>query len=174
MLFIFTIGMMVFMILSMYGSVITSVPIVPVRDNALKYIIQNLKLTDTSCLYDLGSGDGKVLLAALKSTSHAQVRGYEIAPIPRLLSLFCLREYHHRTKIYNEDFFKADVSDATHVFLYLYPAVLQKLEPLFDVQLQKGTRVVTCDFTFPNKTPVSVFDIPDAKTLAKKLYVYIW
>ncbi|MCC6520822.1 hypothetical protein IT403_02465 [Candidatus Nomurabacteria bacterium] len=173
-LLIFLCIVLVTMTLSVYGWLITSAPFVPVKNHALKYIIDALELQDTSVLCDLGSGEGKVLLAALESNPHVHVRGYEIGPVPRMLSLFRLRKYRHRSKIYNRDLFKAELSDVTHIFLYLYPSVLQKLEPIFDSQLHQGVRVVTCDFTFPNKKPISVIDMPHQGKLAKKLYVYIW
>lgn len=157
-----------------YSSLISRVPLVPVRTNALKTIVSTLNLTPGAVLYDLGSGDGRVLKAALDNEPHIKAIGLEIGPWPRLVSKILLRPYSHQVEIRNQNFFKANFSDATHIYLYLYPSLLKELMPLFEEQLSPGTRIVTCDFALPEKTPVEILPVPKSKTLSKTLYVYTW
>jgi 16S rRNA A1518/A1519 N6-dimethyltransferase RsmA/KsgA/DIM1 with predicted DNA glycosylase/AP lyase activity len=160
--------------MQIYGSIVSVVPLVPVKKNALKVINEALKMKDGDVLYDLGSGDGRVLEYVLKENPAIKTVGVEIAPWPRLLSKIKLRKYSSRVKILNQDFFKTDLTNATHIYVYLYPAVLEKLEPLFDKTLSPGTRIVSCDFKFKNKTPIKIVEVPENKSLSKNFYIYEW
>ncbi len=157
-----------------YGSIASRVPLVPVRQRAVSFIVETLGLTDGSVLYDLGSGDGRVLEHALERTPRLKAIGLEIAPWPRLISKIKLKRFGKRAVIKNKNFFTADFSDATHVYLYLFPSVMDELKPMFDRTLAPGTRVVSCDFQFTNKEPDQILLVPHAKMLAKTLYVYTW
>ena len=161
-------------VMFIYGNIISSVPLVPVRRNALNKILEALALSDGDKLYDLGSGDGRVLAYALEAEPKITAIGLEIGPWPRMLSKIKLRKYGSRVKIVNKDFFKANISDATHIYVYLYPKVLEKLKMVFDKNLLPGTRVVSCDFPFINKQPEKIIPVPNSKTISKTLYVYIW
>lgn len=157
-----------------YGNIVSSVPLVPVKQNALNTIISALELQPGSTLYDLGSGDGRVLNAALATNSKIKAIGLEVAPWPRVISKIKLRKYGSNAEVRNQDFFKADFRGATHIYMYLYPSVMEKLEPIFDRMITSGTRIVSCDFPFPNKIPQQTITIPNNKKISKTLYVYIW
>lgn len=133
-----------------------------------------LELKAGSTFYDLGSGDGRVLEAATLREPMAKVTGLEIGPWPRLESKMRLKKYGDKVKVLNQNFFKADFSDASHIYLYLFPAILDKLEPIFNQTLKSGTRVVSCDFQFKGRTPDKVVAVPENKTLSKNIYLYIW
>lgn len=168
------ISLIVIGVLQIYSRLISKVPLVPARKSALKIINQTLNMKDGDVLYDLGSGDGRVLASALEEYPNIKAIGLEIGPWPRLVSKLKLRKYGSRVKILNQDFFQAKLPGATHVFLYLYPTILQRLEPVFDKELASGTRVVSCDFKFPDRIPNQTVTIPQNKTLSKTLYVYTW
>lgn len=157
-----------------YGSIISKVPIVMVRQRSVSFIIETLKLSDDSILYDLGSGDGRVLEYALKHNPNINVVGLELAPWPRLVSKIRLKKFGRHVQILNKDFFTYDFSNASHIYLYLLPAVMDELKPIFDKTLSHGTRVVSCDFQFTNKSPDEILAIPNSKMIAKTLYVYTW
>jgi hypothetical protein len=161
-------------VLQIYSRAISSIPLVPVRRQALKTINEALGIKAGDILYDLGSGDGRVLAYTLQNNPELKAVGLEIGPWPRLVSKIKLKKYGSRVEIKNEDFFKAELSQATHIFIYLYPPILKKLEPVFDKKLTPGTRVISCDFKFENKTADKIIVIPENKTLSKTMYVYNW
>ncbi len=161
-------------IMLIYSRARSCVPLIPVRKNALATILEALDMKPGDTLYDLGSGDGRVLKAALEHEPQIQTIGLEIGPWPRLVSKINLRKYGSRAQIRNQDFFKADLSEATHIYMYLYPSIIDKLEPMFDRNLSPGTRVVSCDFKFKNKVPDKIILVPKSKTLAKTIYLYTW
>lgn len=158
-----------------YGHYKAQAPFVKTRDGIVDQIINLLELKNDSVLYDLGCGDGKILKAAITKYPTITCKGYEIAPVPRIWAKIKLRKYRKNVTILNEDLFKVDVREATHIYLYLYEKILTELKPIFDQQLKPGTRVVSCDFVFVDKEPVQIIDVSkDTLPLGKKLYLYIW
>jgi hypothetical protein len=176
-LIILTISLIIILVSTVmltYSSAISAVPLVPVKRNAINTIMEALELSPGDRLYDLGSGDGRVLRAALDREPDITAIGLEIGPWPRLLSKINLRKYGPRVQIYNQDFFDSDLKNATHIYIYLFPSILTKLKPMFDQQLSPGTRVVSCDFPLPNKTPDKIITVPNNKRISKNIYVYTW
>jgi len=150
-------------------------PFVPVPTAALSEIAKALEIGENSSVYDLGCGDGKVLVACSKVQPKAKYFGYEIS-----LAIFLLawiRSFKNRKsskmKIFRKNFFREDLSGATHIFTYLMPKQMKKLEEKFEKELLPGTRLVSCTFHLQNKKPDRVIDLNLSKyAIASKLYVY--
>ena len=161
----------IFVCLSLMGLARTQVPFIPVRRGVIGNIIDSLDLDTNSVLYDLGSGDGRILFFANKKYGIKCV-GIESAILPFVISK--IRSlFYSGVKIINKDFFKQDISPATHVFVFLYPKIMDKLLPKFEKELKKGTILVSCDFQFSHKVPFKVIEIPKSgKKLCRKLYIY--
>lgn len=94
---------------------------------------------------DLGSGDGRLLEAAL--TAGATAEGYELNPI---LVEWSRRKLRNRATIHLANFFSSDVTRADVVFIYSLPQSMRKLEQRLQSQLKPGARVVSNAFHFPN------------------------
>jgi precorrin-6B methylase 2 len=149
-------------------------PFIPISKDVLDEIVSALELTKGSVLYDLGSGDGRVVFAAATYGEDVQVVGVERSFVPFVLSSFKRRRINSsNTKFIRANFFDVPVDDATHVFLYLFPGLMNLLLPKLQKELSPGTRVVSCDFKFKDKQPVKVIDMHRKKTdLGRKLYIY--
>jgi len=168
-------AMTAFMICLLWASFFTKVPFVPIRKAILKDVAEALKLEEGSKLYDLGCGDARVLIACYQSQPAAQYVGIEKDLIPwtwARLRLIRLKK-PHGIKVLRKNFFKQDISDATHVFTYLLPEMMDRLLPKFRQELKPGTKLVACDFPFKEKEPVEVitFDWPEKK-LGRRLLIY--
>lgn len=94
-------------------------------------------------VYDLGCGDGEALIAAAKLG--AKGVGIEID-----LLRFWIAKFRSRTngvsqnlKFIRGNFFKQDISSANIIFVYLIPKTLNLLQPKFDRELKKGTKIVS-------------------------------
>lgn len=155
----------------------SKVPFVPVPDKVLKDIHKALDIKEGSVVYDLGCGDGRVLFYSARLVPNAIYIGIENSPFPLILAH--LRAWWYRKfvntniKIINQDFFQHDLSDATHVFTYLYPNVMDDLLPKLDQDLKPGTKLVSVSFKFTQKQPVTEYDLERGKyKLARKIYVY--
>ena len=103
---------------------------------------------------DLGSGDGRIVIAAAKKFG-ARGLGLELDPKLVQLSRESARVagVAERTEFRVEDVLRADFSRASVVTVYLLPGLMAQLAPLFLDRLKPGSRVVTHAFVFPSWKP---------------------
>lgn len=111
------------------------------------------KVTKDDVVYDLGSGDGRVPITAAKEFGAAGV-GIEIDYIRHLTARLKVRKNKVADKVTlkRENFFNSNISNATVVFLYLVPRVLEKLKPKLFKELKKGTRIISYKYKFKPDT----------------------
>ncbi len=142
---------------------------VPTRDHALEPVLKALDLSPGDILYDLGCGDAKILAAARQRVPVARYVGIEKGLIPYSMGRFRRR---NGIELRFEDLAGANISDATHIYLYLSPSVLAKIEEKVFSEAQRGTRIVSCSFEFRNHDPVAHVPIETTSPLARELFVY--
>jgi len=114
---------------------------------------QMMKLAEVGpqdVVYDLGCGDGRIVLAAAMRF-HARAVGIEIDPLRYLWCQFLVTilRQRGRVQIIFGNVFKQELSEADVVVCYLMPEALQKLEKKFRQELCAGTRVVSARYVFP-------------------------
>jgi hypothetical protein len=163
--------LLIFFLIQFIAEFTTDAPFVPIPTGIEEKILGNLKMDNESILYDLGCGDGKVLLSAAKRFPNTQMVGVEVAFFPYILARLKTRAYPN-IRIERGNIFKTDLGNATHVFLYLYPQVLEKLLPLLEQKCKKGTRIVSCDFEDKNRTASEIIELDSLAKRGKKLIVY--
>jgi tRNA A58 N-methylase Trm61 len=119
-------------------------------------------------LYDLGSGDGRIPIAAAKKFGIRAVgididaeRVWEAEQNARGHGVDGLVQFRR------EDIFQADFHDATVVTLYLHPAVNLRLRPRLWTELKPGTRIVSHQFDMGDWAPEKVVELRGRK-------VYFW
>ena len=137
----------------MYGALAIRVPFVPVAEYVVEALKKEEPLGPGDLFYDLGSGDGRAVLAMAKEYPDAKAIGVEKGPFPYLLSrlsrFFTKRE---NASFLFKDFSKVSLGGATHVYMYLYPEVVQRLLPKLQAELRPGAKVILCDFPFQART----------------------
>lgn len=99
-------------------------------------------------MYDLGCGDGEVLITAAREFGAAGV-GIEIDPLRAFLAKLFVRlsGVDKHVVIIKDNFFNQDLSKATVVFAYLVPKALERLRPKLLKELKHGTRIVSYRYT---------------------------
>jgi SAM-dependent methyltransferase len=167
----------VLFILWAIGNFKNKAPFVTSSSAILKDIGKALDIKDDSIVYDLGCGDGRVLFYLSKFNNKAKYVGIENGIFPFLLSkvgnYYNKRKTNNDVEILRRNFFKQDLSNATHIFTYLYPNVMDDLLLKFDKELKPGTKLVSLSFKFTNKRPVEEIDLNRSKyKLGRKIYVY--
>jgi SAM-dependent methyltransferase len=95
---------------------------------------------------DLGSGDGKVLLAAAQRGADAT--GYEINPVLWLLTKWRLRKFRGHARVKLGSMWRADITNADVVYMYLHTKWMDKMERKLKDELRPGAKVVSYVFTF--------------------------
>ncbi len=129
-------------------------PFVPSPEMVVEKMLQlaNVKSTDT--VYDLGCGDGRIVIMAAQKFG-ANAVGVELddelykKTSERIKDL----KLQDKVKIVHGDLMKVDLSPATVVTLYLLTSANEKLKPNLEKYLKKGTRVVCHDFKIPGWSP---------------------
>jgi cyclopropane fatty-acyl-phospholipid synthase-like methyltransferase len=98
-------------------------------------------------LYDLGCGDGRIVIAAARDFGARGV-GIDIDParIEEAIAAARRAGVSDNVRFAVQDLFRTDFSDASVVALYLYPELNAKLLPRFLAELRPGTRIVSHQF----------------------------
>ncbi|HAE36950.1 TPA: hypothetical protein DCX66_01550 [Candidatus Nomurabacteria bacterium] len=165
------------LLLWMWSSIKAKVPFIGVPTKTLKDIEKALNLNEDSVVYDLGCGDGRVLFYLYKNNPKAKYIGIENSQFPLLVfnvrNWFFKRKNKSNISIIGKDFFDVNLSDATHIFTYLYPNVMDDLIPKLDKELKSGTRLISASFRFTGRREIEEIDLKrNNYQLAKKVYVY--
>src|SRR5579863_6662735 len=126
-------------------------------------------------MFDLGSGDGRIVIMAAQKY-HADATGIEMDDDLYRQSIQKIRSLglEKTARIIHGDIFKQDYSPGNLITVYLLPVSNDKVRPLLEKQLKKGTRVVSHDFPFRDWTPdkeVTVED--DGEGRSHTLYLYL-
>lgn len=124
-------------------------PFVPTPPEVVARMIQMAAIGRDDVVYDLGCGDGRMVIAAAKTGA----RGVGIELDPALLDecrAAAEREgVSKRVRFVRMDAAKADLTEATVLLLYLLPESLEALAPVFDRDLRPGARIVSHDYKIP-------------------------
>jgi predicted RNA methylase len=150
-------------------------PYYPTPETIVEKMLQLGGLKAGEKMFDLGSGDGRIVIMAAQRF-HADAVGIELdkdlcrQSIARIQKLGLEQNAH----IVNGDLLKQNYSSADLVTVYLLPeSIDNKVQPLLDRQLKKGARVVAHDFEFKNWMPEKVENIADdGEGRSHTLYLY--
>lgn len=142
-------------------------PWVPTPYKIIRKMLVMADVKPRDIVYDLGSGDGRVIIEAARSFG-AKAVGIEIDPLRFLWTkakIFFLG-LSNKVDVLFGNFFKINISDANIVTIYLLPDTNVKLIDKFVKELRPGTRIVSNTFALPGFKMIN----QDEKL---KIYVYI-
>jgi SAM-dependent methyltransferase len=130
------------------------VPFVPTPPEVIDRMFEMARVGPGDLLYDLGSGDGRIVIRAAKRYGVRAV-GIEIDPdlVQKARNQAFREKVSHLAEFRAQDALTVDVSAASVVTLYMLPDFNAKLRPIFDKQLKPGSRVVSHDFPIDGWTP---------------------
>jgi len=136
-----------------YDSV-QAAPFVVTPSDVVDRMLALAKTGPADYVVDLGSGDGRIVIAAAKKYG-ARSLGLELDPKLVAQSRESARAagVEGRAEFRVEDVLRADFSQATVVTVYLLPGLMAQLSPVFLDGLRPGARVVTHAFVFPSWRP---------------------
>ncbi len=135
---------------------------VPTPSDVVDAMLKLAKVTSSDVVYDLGSGDGRVLIAAAKMYGARGV-GIDIDP-ERVREGSANAQSNNvadKVTFRQDDLFTADISPATVVMLYLSPTVNSRLAPKLMKDLKPGTRIVSHAFDLGSWKPQQRITVND-------------
>ena len=148
------------------------VPYVQTPTDVVTEMLRLAKVNAADVVYDLGSGDGRIVIAAARDFG---ARGVGIEIDPGLVALSQERAQKagvaDRVTFRSDDLFEADLSDATVVTLYLSYRMNQRLRPKLMRELRPGSRVVSHDFDMGDWVPAQTVRIPWRDRFSD---IYLW
>ena len=141
---------------------------VPTPSATVERMLLTAKVNKNDVLYDLGCGDGRIVIEAAKRYGLRAV-GIDIDPqrIAEANANAKSAGVSHLVQFRNADLFESNISEATVVTLYLLPSLNQKLRPKLMKDLKKGTRIVSHDFDMGEWKPDQTSNV-EGRT------VYLW
>jgi len=130
------------------------VPYVPTRYNVVDKMLEMADVNGNDILYDLGCGDGRIVIAAAQKFGTHGV-GVDINPvrIKESLENAIKAEVTDKVRFIEGNLFETPIGEATVVTLYLLPSVNLKLRPKLFSELKPGTRIVSHDFNMGEWEP---------------------
>ncbi len=150
-------------------------PYYPTPETIVEKMLQLGGLKAGEKMFDLGSGDGRIVIMAAQKF-HAEAVGVELDKDLCRQSMVKIQKLglERNARIINGDLLKQNYSSADLITVYLLPASINsKVLPLLDKQLKKGARVVAHDFEFQSWTPEKVENIADdGEGRSHTLYLY--
>ena len=148
------------------------VPYVPTPDKVVEQMLALAKVTKNDVLYDLGSGDGRIVITAAQKFG-TRGTGIDINPerIREANENARKAGVTNRVQFRQQDLCEADISKATVVTLYLLPEINVKLRPKLFKDLKPGTRIVSHDFDMGKWKPERVVQVQGPN---REHTVYYW
>jgi precorrin-6B methylase 2 len=146
---------------------------VPTPHEVVAKMLELAQVKKTDLLYDLGCGDGRIVVAAAKKYGCRAV-GYDIDPerIQESLENVKKNGVQKLAKIEHRDIFTLDLSAANVITLYLLPSLNVKLIPQLE-KLRAGSRIVSHDFNMEGVTPDKIVNVTCAEDGSEHT-VYLW
>lgn len=149
-------------------------PYVPTPQYVVEKMLELAEVTSKDVVYDLGCGDGRIVITAAKKYG-AHAVGIDIDPERIRESVANAKEagVEQLVSFKLEDAMKADVSSATVVTLYLLTSSNEALRPILTRQLKPGARIVSHAFGMGDWPPQKTELIPHESGYNRTIYLWI-
>ncbi len=146
---------------------------VPTPHDVVTKMLQLAGVTKKDVLYDLGCGDGRIVVMAAKKYG-CKATGFDIDPVRVRESRENVKRYKVESlaSIRQQDVFKLDLAPASVVTLYLLPALNVRLIPQLE-KLKPGSRIVSHDFDMEGVKPDKIIHLTSNEDNVEHT-IYLW
>ena len=124
----------------------------PAPRKAIESAFKLARVGKDDIFYDLGAGDGRVIIAAAKAGARAV--GIEIDPLRHLICKLRLAHTKNARAIFG-NIYDVPLNDATVVFIYLRDWSTERLKEKFKRELQPGTRIIAYHWPLEDRKPIA-------------------
>jgi len=155
-----------------FGNPEVLAPDFPTPEVVIEKMLQLAHLKPGEIVYDLGSGEGRIVIAAAREFK-ARAVGIELSPELCKLATMHIKALglEDRVKIIHANLLKVDLSPADVVTIYLLTASNELLRPNLERDLKPGARVVSHDYQIRGWKPSAVEKV-SAEGRSRTIYVY--
>lgn len=142
---------------------------IPTPQVVVDAMLELAAVKSTDVVYDLGSGDGRIVIAAARKYGARGV-GIDIDPalVRKATENAAAAGVADRVRFKTENVFAADIGDATVVTLYLLQSLNERLRPKLVRDLKPGTRVVSHVFNMGPEWP------PERTVVVERSRIFLW
>lgn len=146
-------------------------PFAPTPPEVVSRMLELAEIKHGDVLYDLGSGDGRIVVAAAKKFGIRAV-GFEIDPglVKDSRQFVKQAGLEELVEIREQDIRTVDFSPASVVTMYLYPAANLRLRPVLMRELKPGSRVISHDFGMGSWKPDHMERLRDTAGFSRTIY----
>jgi len=132
-------------------------PFAPTPHHQLKSLFKKLKLGKKDVVYDLGFGDGRILIQSAQCGASAV--GFEINPYLYLLGNWNIKRSGQSTRVHLHlgNFWNHSLKEASVIFVFILPQYTKKLEKKLKSEARSGTQVITYLISLPTYKPIKSF-----------------
>jgi len=131
-----------------HGAIFGSAPFVPSNKKTLRKLIAAAEIKKGEIVYDLGSGDGRIVFAA--ADKGAIATGIELSFIVYWYAKFKKWLFKRKGTLIRANMFQYNLSKADIIFCYLLPKAMKKLEKKLEKELKSGTKIICHAFKVPH------------------------
>jgi SAM-dependent methyltransferase len=152
-----------------------AIPFVPSPLLVAKRMLEIAELQEGETLLDLGSGDGRILIAAIEWFGAKKAIGVEIREdlVRAARKEIRKKGLEDRVSVIQGDLFQVPIDETDVVALYLTAQALNGLRPKLESQLKQGTRIVCHDYEIKGWTPAKVEKLRTWRFWPHKIYLYV-
>ncbi len=124
------------------------VPFVATPPDVVKKMLELANVNSQDVLYDLGSGDGRILITAIKEFGVKKAVGVELREdlAKNTIEEVKRQYFEDKIEVINNDFHKVMITGADVITLFLTTAANERLKPKFEKELKNGTRIISHDY----------------------------
>ncbi|MCW9032813.1 MAG: class I SAM-dependent methyltransferase [Rhodospirillales bacterium] len=155
----------------LYPTIYVGVPPMPSSSKAIQAALDALPRDFEGTIFELGSGWGNLVGRLAAHCPKSQIIGYEISPLPWLVSKIWLQiKCLSNAQIQFGNFTKSPMEEADLVVCFLAPHSMNNLAPLFKQRLRPGALILSNTFALPDWEPLSVTQVDDLYSTSVYLY----
>lgn len=139
-----------------YGA-LSAAPFLPLKQKDVARLIAFCQPKPGELLYDLGCGDGRILIAAVRDYK-LRAKGFEVALVPYLMAkirLF-LSGVGPGAQVRLKNFWRLDLSPADIIVCFLTPGAMPKLAAKLHTELKPGARFASYAFPLPHQSAAAI------------------
>lgn len=156
-----------------FVSIISGAPYIPLSQKLIRKILSFGGLSSNDVFYDLGCGDGRILISGLSNFNVSKAVGYEVAPWPYFKTLFLIkRNRFKKIDLFRKNCLKADIGQATFIYLYLFLKLVDKVAYKIATNGTPGAKILCVEFPIDTNQHIEFQLLKSEKIDNLMVYLY--